>query len=129
VVARYMRAKGNNVLHPMGWDAFGMPAENAAMQNKVHPKKWTYENIDTMKKQLKSMGLSLDWSREVATCDPSYYRHQQKMFLDFRQSGLVERTTSKVHCDPLDQPVLANEQVIDGRSWRSCAEVGQRKLT
>jgi leucyl-tRNA synthetase len=129
VVARYMRAKGNNVLHPMGWDAFGMPAENAAMQNKVHPKKWTYENIDTMKKQLKSMGLSLDWSREVATCDPSYYRHQQKMFLDFWKAGLVERKISKVNWDPVDMTVLANEQVIDGRGWRSGAEVEQRELT
>jgi leucyl-tRNA synthetase len=129
VVARYMRAKGMNVLHPMGWDAFGMPAENAAMQNKVHPKKWTYENIDTMKKQLKSMGLSLDWSREVATCDPSYYRHQQRMFLDFWKAGLVERKTSKVNWDPVDQTVLANEQVIDGRGWRSGAEVESRELT
>jgi leucyl-tRNA synthetase len=124
-----MRAKGMNVLHPMGWDAFGMPAENAAMQNKVHPKKWTYENIDTMKKQLKSMGLSLDWSREVATCDPSYYRHQQRMFLDFWKAGLVERKTSKVNWDPVDQTVLANEQVIDGRGWRSGAEVESRELT
>ena len=129
VVARYMRAKGKNVLHPMGWDAFGMPAENAAMQNKVHPKKWTYENIDTMKKQLKSMGLSLDWSREVATCDPSYYRHQQKMFLDFWKAGLVERKISKVNWDPVDMTVLANEQVIDGKGWRSGAEVEQRELT
>jgi leucyl-tRNA synthetase len=129
VVARYMRAKGKNVLHPMGWDAFGMPAENAAMQNKVHPKKWTYENIDTMKKQLKSMGLSLDWSREVATCDPSYYRHQQKMFLDFWKAGLVERKVSKVNWDPVDMTVLANEQVIDGKGWRSGAEVEQRELT
>ena len=129
VVARYHRAKGKNVLHPMGWDAFGMPAENAAMQNKVHPKKWTYENIDTMKKQLKSMGLSLDWSREVATCDPSYYRHQQKMFLDFWKAGLVERKISKVNWDPVDMTVLANEQVIDGKGWRSGAEVEQRELT
>ncbi len=129
VVARYMRARGKNVLHPMGWDAFGMPAENAAMQNKVHPKKWTYENIDTMKKQLKSMGLSLDWSREVATCDPSYYRHQQKMFLDFWKAGLVERKISKVNWDPVDMTVLANEQVIDGKGWRSGAEVEQRELT
>ncbi len=129
VVARYMRAKGHNVLHPMGWDAFGMPAENAAMANKVHPKAWTYENIATMKKQLKSMGLSLDWSREVATCDPSYYQHQQKMFLDFWKAGLVERKTSKVNWDPVDMTVLANEQVIDGRGWRSGAEVEQRELT
>jgi leucyl-tRNA synthetase len=91
VLARFMRAKGNNVLHPMGWDAFGMPAENAAMAGKVHPKKWTYENIAAMKKQLKSMGLSLDWTREVATCDPSYYKHQQKLFLDFLKAGLVAR--------------------------------------
>src|SRR6202521_3385794 len=103
VIARYMRAMGNNVLHPMGWDAFGMPAENAAMANKVHPKKWTYENIAAMKAQLKSMGLSLDWSRELATCDPSYYRHQQKMFLDFLKAGLVERKSSKVNWDPVDQ--------------------------
>jgi leucyl-tRNA synthetase len=129
VIARYMRAMGNNVLHPMGWDAFGMPAENAAMANKVHPKKWTYENIATMKAQLKSMGLSLDWSRELATCDPSYYRHQQKLFLDFLQAGLVERKTSRVNWDPVDQTVLANEQVIDGRGWRSGAEVEARELT
>ena len=129
VVARYMRAMGNNVLHPMGWDAFGMPAENAAMANKVHPKKWTYENIAAMKAQLKSMGLSLDWSRELATCDPSYYRHQQKLFLDFLQAGLVERKTSRVNWDPVDQTVLANEQVIDGRGWRSGAAVEARELT
>ncbi len=129
VVARYMRAMGNNVLHPMGWDAFGMPAENAAMANKVHPKKWTYDNIAAMKGQLKSMGLSLDWSRELATCDPSYYRHQQKLFLDFLQAGLVERKTSRVNWDPVDQTVLANEQVIDGRGWRSGAAVEARELT
>jgi leucyl-tRNA synthetase len=129
VVARYMRAKGHNVLHPMGWDAFGMPAENAAMQNKTHPAKWTYANIATMKAQLKSMGLSLDWSREIATCDPSYYKHQQRMFLDFLKAGLVERKQSKVNWDPVDQTVLANEQVIDGRGWRSGAIVEQRELT
>lgn len=129
VVARYKRAAGFNVLHPMGWDAFGMPAENAAMANKVHPKAWTYENIATMKKQLKSMGLSLDWAREIATCDPSYYKHQQRMFLDFLKAGLVERKQSKVNWDPVDQTVLANEQVIDGRGWRSGAEVEQRELT
>jgi leucyl-tRNA synthetase len=113
----------------MGWDAFGMPAENAAMANKVHPKDWTYENIATMKAQLKSMGLSLDWAREFATCDPSYYKHQQKMFLDFLKAGLVERKQSKVNWDPVDHTVLANEQVIDGRGWRSGALVEQRELT
>ena len=129
VVARYRRAKGHNVLHPMGWDAFGMPAENAAMQNKTHPAKWTYANIAAMKKQLKSMGLSLDWAREIATCDPKYYKHQQRMFLDFLKAGLVERKQSKVNWDPVDQTVLANEQVIDGRGWRSGALVEQRELT
>ena len=121
VVARVKRAMGFDVLHPMGWDAFGMPAENAAIERKVHPKTWTYQNIDAMKKQLKSMGLSLDWSREIATCDPAYYKHQQKMFLDFLRSGLVERKQSKVNWDPVDNTVLANEQVIDGRGWRSGA--------
>jgi leucyl-tRNA synthetase len=129
VVARVKRAMGLNVLHPMGWDAFGMPAENAAMERKVHPKTWTYDNIAAMKKQLKSMGLSLDWSREIATCDPRYYKHQQKMFLDFLRAGLVERKKSKVNWDPVDQTVLANEQVIDGRGWRSGALVEQRELT
>jgi len=129
VVARYKRAKGFAVLHPMGWDAFGMPAENAAMANKVHPKSWTYDNIAAMKAQLKSMGLSLDWAREIATCDPSYYKHQQRMFLDFLRAGLVERKQSKVNWDPVDQTVLANEQVIDGRGWRSGALVEQRELT
>jgi leucyl-tRNA synthetase len=129
VVARYMRAMGNAVLHPMGWDAFGMPAENAAIAGKVHPKKWTYDNIAAMKKQLQSMGLSLDWARELATCDPAYYKHQQKMFLDFLKAGLVERKQSRVNWDPVDQTVLANEQVIDGRGWRSGAEVEQRELT
>ncbi len=129
VVARFKRAMGHAVLHPMGWDAFGMPAENAAMDRKVHPKTWTYDNIATMKKQLQSMGLSLDWTREIATCDPGYYKHQQKMFLDFLKAGLVERKQSKVNWDPVDHTVLANEQVIDGRGWRSGAVVEQRELT
>jgi leucyl-tRNA synthetase len=128
VVARFKRAMGNAVLHPMGWDAFGMPAENAAIAGKVHPRKWTYDNIATMKKQLQSMGLSLDWARELATCDPAYYKHQQKMFLDFLKAGLVAREYRKVNWDPVDQTVLANEQVIDGRGWRSGAEVEQREL-
>ncbi len=129
VVARYKRARGFNVLHPMGWDAFGMPAENAAMQNATHPANWTYANIETMRAQLKSMGLSLDWSREVATCDPAYYRHQQRLFLDFLAAGLVARKKSKVNWDPVDNTVLANEQVVDGRGWRSGAVVEQRELT
>jgi len=128
VVARYMRAKGYNVLHPMGWDAFGLPAENAAIERKVAPKAWTYENIATMKKQLQTMGLSLDWSREFATCDPSYYKHQQKMFLDFLKAGLAEREKRKINWDPVDMTVLANEQVIDGKGWRSGAVVEQREM-
>ncbi len=129
VVARYRRARGFNVLHPMGWDAFGLPAENAAMQNNTSPRTWTYANIAAMRAQLQSMGLSLDWSREIATCDPSYYKHQQKLFLDFLEAGLVTRKQSKVNWDPVDQTVLANEQVIDGRGWRSGAPVEQRELT
>jgi leucyl-tRNA synthetase len=128
VVARYKRAMGFNVLHPMGWDAFGLAAENAAMERKIHPKTWTYQNIAAMKAQLKSMGLSLDWAREFATCDPDYYKHQQKMFLDFLRAGLVERKLGKVNWDPVDQTVLANEQVIDGRGWRSGAVVEQREM-
>lgn len=129
VVARFQRAKGMNVLHPMGWDAFGMPAENAAMQNKVHPADWTYQNISSMRSQLKLMGLSIDWDREIATCDPAYYKHQQKIFLDLYRAGLVYRKKAKVNWDPVDQTVLANEQVIEGRGWRSGAQVEQRELT
>jgi leucyl-tRNA synthetase len=134
VMARYMRAKGFNVLHPMGWDAFGLPAENAAMERKVHPRKWTYENIDTMRGQLKAMGLSIDWEREFATCNPDYYKHQQRLFLDFLKKKingqpLAYRKTAKVNWDPVENTVLANEQVIDGRGWRSGAVVEQRDLT
>jgi len=128
VVARFMRARGHNVLHPMGWDAFGMPAENAAMQNRTHPAQWTYANIATMRGQLKSMGLSLDWAREFATCDVDYYHRQQMLFVDMFAKGLVGRRVSKVNWDPVDQTVLANEQVIDGRGWRSGALVEQREL-
>src|ERR1700726_1941011 len=128
VLARFMRAKGFNVLHPMGWDAFGLPAENAAIERKVAPKAWTYDNIAAMKKQLQSIGLSLDWSREFATCDPSYYKHQQKLFNDFLRAGLAEREHRKINWDPVDMTVLANEQVIDGRGWRSGALVEQREM-
>ena len=119
VVARYRKAQGDNVLHPMGWDAFGMPAENAAMEKKIHPKEWTYKNIDNMKAQLKSLGLSIDWEREIATCDPNYFKHQQKIFLDFYNAGIAYRKESEVNWDPVDKTVLANEQVIDGKGWRS----------
>ncbi len=129
VVARYKRACGHAVLHPMGWDAFGLPAENAAIQNGVHPAKWTRENIAAMRTQLKSMGLSYDWSRELATCEPEYYRHEQKMFLDFLAAGLVYRKESWVNWDPVEHTVLANEQVIDGRGWRSGALVEKRLLS
>ncbi len=128
VIARFKRARGFNVLHPMGWDAFGLPAENAAMAKKVPPGDWTYENIAVMREQLKGMGLSIDWDREIATCHPEYYRHEQKMFLDFLEAGLAYRKESWVNWDPVDQTVLANEQVIDGRGWRSGAVVEKRKL-
>ena len=129
VVARYKRARGFNVLHPMGWDAFGMPAENAAMEKKVHPAEWTYANIETMRRQLKMMGLSIDWTREIATCHPDYYRHEQKMFLDFIEAGLIYQREAWVNWDPVDHTVLANEQVIDGRGWRSGAPVEKRRLS
>jgi leucyl-tRNA synthetase len=127
-VARYKRAKGFSVLHPFGWDAFGLPAENAAMKERTSPRKWTYENIEVMRAQLKRIGLSLDWTREFATCDPEYYHQQQKLFLAFHKAGLVYRKLSKVNWDPVDHTVLANEQVIDGRGWRSGAIVEQKEL-
>jgi leucyl-tRNA synthetase len=129
VIARYKMAQGFNVLHPMGWDAFGMPAENAAMASGGHPKDWTYANIADMRDQMKPLGLSIDWSREFATCDPEYYGQQQAMFLDFLKAGLIYRKNAMVNWDPVDMTVLANEQVIDGCGWRSGAEVERRALT
>ncbi|NHK28124.1 leucine--tRNA ligase [Parvularcula flava] len=129
VIARYKKAQGFNVLHPMGWDAFGMPAENAAMQSGGHPRDWTYGNIEIMREQLKQMGLAIDWSREFATCDPEYYVHEQRMFLEFWKKGFIERKESMVNWDPVDQTVLANEQVIDGKGWRSGAPVERRRLS
>ncbi|MDQ1081048.1 leucine--tRNA ligase [Pseudoroseomonas cervicalis] len=129
VVARYKRARGFQVLHPMGWDAFGLPAENAARERGTHPAAWTYQNIANMRAELKRMGLSIEWDREFATCDPSYYGQQQKLFLQFLKGGLVERKESWVNWDPVDHTVLANEQVIDGRGWRSGAPVEKKKLS
>ena len=128
VVARYKRARGFNVLHPMGWDAFGLPAENAAIERGVHPGKWTRENIVTMKRQLELLGLAIDWDREIATCEPAYYKHQQALFLAFLKNDLVFRKKAKVNWDPVDNTVLANEQVVDGKGWRSGAAVEQREL-
>jgi leucyl-tRNA synthetase len=129
VLARFRRMQGFEVLHPMGWDAFGMPAENAAMEKKVHPGAWTRENIATMRRQLKRIGFALDWSRELATCEPEYYGHEQELFLDLMEAGLVTRKESEVNWDPVDMTVLANEQVIDGKGWRSGAPVERRKLS
>ena len=129
VVARYKYLKGFNVLHPMGWDAFGLPAENASKQNNLHPKEWTYKNIETMKNQLKLLGLSIDWDLEIATCDKEYYKHQQEIFIDFYNQGLVSRKETYVNWDPVENTVLANEQVINGRGWRSNAIVQRKKLS
>jgi leucyl-tRNA synthetase len=129
VVARYKKAKGYNILHPMGWDAFGLPAENAALERGVHPGKWTRQNIQVMREQFRPLGFSLDWTREIASCEPEYYKHEQKMFLDFLKAGLAYRKESWVNWDPVEHTVLANEQVIDGKGWRSGADVEQRKLS
>ena len=129
VLARYRRMKGFEVLHPMGWDAFGMPAENAAMEKKVHPGDWTRANIAAMREQLKRLGFALDWSRELATCEPDYYGQEQALFLDLYAAGLVYRKESAVNWDPVDMTVLANEQVIDGKGWRSGAPVERRRLS
>ena len=129
VVARFKRAQNFNVLHPMGWDAFGLPAENAAIENSISPSKWTYENIEEMKRQLKLMGLSIDWSKEIATCNEAYYKHQQGLFKSLYENKLVYKKESLVNWDPSEQTVLANEQVIDGKGWRSGAEVEQKNLS
>ena len=129
VVARYKYLNGFNVLHPMGWDAFGLPAENASKINNLHPKKWTNENIVAMRDQLKLLGLSIDWEREISTCDKSYYKHQQELFIDFYNKGLVTRKETYVNWDPVEKSVLANEQVINGKGWRSNAIVERKKLS
>ena len=126
VIARYKYLNGFNVLHPMGWDAFGLPAENASKINNLHPKKWTQNNINTMKEQLKMLGLSIDWNLEISTCDESYYKHQQEIFIDFYKQGLVSRKETYVNWDPVEKTVLANEQVINGRGWRSNAVVERK---
>ena len=128
VLARYKTLKGFNVLHPMGWDSFGMPAENAARENNLDPREWTNKNIKTMKNQLKKLGLSLDWDREISTCDKDYYKHQQIFFLELLEKGLVYRKENYVNWDPIDETVLANEQVIDGKGWRSGATVERKKV-
>ena len=128
VVARYKNARGFNVLHPRGWDAFGLPAENAAIEMGVPPADWTYRNIAAMRAQMKPLGFSIDWTREFATCDPDYYGQQQALFLDMLEAGLVTRKSAVVNWDPVDMTVLANEQVIDGKGWRSGAPVERREL-
>ncbi|MFI4890016.1 MAG: class I tRNA ligase family protein, partial [Steroidobacterales bacterium] len=128
VLSRFMRMNGKNVLQPMGWDAFGLPAENAAMANAVPPARWTYDNIAYMREQLKSLGFALDWSRELATCDPGYYRWNQWLFLRMLEKGIAYRKTGQVNWDPVDKTVLANEQVIDGRGWRTGALIEKREI-
>ncbi|SVD58447.1 uncharacterized protein METZ01_LOCUS411301, partial [marine metagenome] len=128
VISRYQRMQGKNVLQPMGWDAFGLPAEGAAIRNNVPPAKWTYENIDYMRGQLKRLGFAYDWNRELATCDPDYYRWEQWFFTKLYEKGLVYKKTSVVNWDPVDQTVLANEQVIDGKGWRSGATIERREI-
>ena len=129
VLARYKFLNGFNVLHPMGWDAFGLPAENASRINNLHPKTWTENNIKIMKSQLKMLGLSIDWNLEISTCDKSYYKHQQEIFIDFYNQGLVSRKETYVNWDPVEKTVLANEQVINGKGWRSNAIVERKKLS
>jgi leucyl-tRNA synthetase len=128
VVANFKRLNGYNVLHPMGWDAFGLPAENAAIQNNLHPKDWTLNNIASMKSQLKRLGLSIDWDKEISTCDDSYYKHQQILFSFFFKKGIAYKRKSYVNWDPVDNTVLANEQVVDGKGWRSGAVVEKKEL-
>ena len=128
VISRFKKLNGFNVLQPMGWDAFGLPAENAAIQNKTAPDKWTYENIAHMKQQLKELGLAIDWKREIATCDSSYYKWEQWLFIQLFKKGLIYKKTAMVNWDPVDQTVLANEQVIDGRGWRSGALVERKEI-
>ena len=129
ICARYHKLKGDEVIHPMGWDAFGLPAENAAIQYKTHPQDWTLSNIKNMKDQLQKLDLDLDWKREIATCDENYYRHQQELFIDLYNAGLAYKKDALVNWDPVDQTVLANEQVIDGKGWRTGAEVEQKTLS
>ena len=128
VIARYKYMNGFSVLHPMGWDSFGLPAENAAKENNLHPKDWTYSNIAEMKRQLQMMGLSIDWDLEISTCDENYYKHQQELFIDFYKKGLVTRKEKYVNWDPIENSVLANEQVVNGKGWRSGATVQRKKL-
>ena len=129
VTARFYRNNQYNVLHPMGWDSFGMPAENAAIENNLNPKEWTEKNILNMKRQLKSIGLSIDWTREISTCSKDYYKHQQKIFLDFFKNGIAYKKDSFVNWDPIDKTVLANEQVIDGKGWRSGANIEKKVIS